>query len=173
MNVTGISLMESFEILSDEHKFDYQKMKLVLYFTVLSSFLLLNDGFAVRSAVKCGNNRLKSTQLNLFGRKKAVVDAVVQTTVTTGKQVAAGAAVSSAVAGKQVAAGAAVSSAVAGKQVAAGAAVSSAVAGKQVAAGAAVSSAATCGNGGLCGILSSIKLKFMNIFTSLIGISLT
>jgi len=103
-------------------------MKLVLYFTILSSFLLLNDGFAVRSAVKCGNNRLKSTQLNLFGRKKAVADAVVQTTVTTGKQVAAGAA---------------------------------------------VSSAATCGNGGLCGILSSIKLKFMNIFTSLIGISLT
>jgi hypothetical protein len=118
-------------------------MKLVLCFTVLSSFLLLNDGFAVRSAVKCGNNRLKSTQLNLFGRKKAVADAVVQTTVTTGKQVAAGAA------------------------------VSSAVTGKQVAAGAAVSSAATCGNGGLCGILSSIKLKFMNIFTSLIGISLT
>jgi hypothetical protein len=131
--------MESFEILSDEirlelfewsddHKFENQKMKLVLCFTVLSSFLLLNDGFAVRSAVKCGNNRLKSTQLNLFGRKKAVADAVVQTTVTTGKQVAAGAA---------------------------------------------VSSAATWGNGGLCGILSSIKLKFMNIFTSLIGISLT
>ena len=118
---------------------DCPEMKILLYFTIFSSLALLNDGFGVKNAVSSNKNQLKTTQLNLFGRKKAIVDAVVKSTVTTGKD----AKLIQAITGKQAVAGAT--------------------------AGAAATSVSSCG---LCGVLTSVKLKLMNIFTSLIGIYL-
>jgi len=60
-------------------------MKLLLCFAVLALSAFLNHGFHVKNGVKVHNNQLKSTQLNLFG-KKAVVAEVVQKTVSTGKR---------------------------------------------------------------------------------------
>lgn len=53
--------------------------RLLLCF-VFSSLALLNNGLVTKHGIKYHNNQLKSTQLNLFG-KKTVVAEVVQNTI--------------------------------------------------------------------------------------------
>ena len=120
--------------------------RLLLCF-IFSSLALLNNGLVTKHGIKYHNNQLKSTQLNLFGKKTVVAEVVKNTVAGTATK-------SVAVAGI-----ATKSAAVAGT-----ATKSAAVAGT------AATSATSCTNGGLCAGLASLKLKFMSTLSGLIGI---
>lgn len=62
--------------------------RLLLCF-IFSSLALLNNGLVTKHGIKYHNNQLKSTQLNLFGKKTVVAEVVKNTVAGTATKSAA------------------------------------------------------------------------------------